>query len=353
VQDEFSGDLERPSAPPPTGVFVPVLTPFDDDGEVDRPALIQAVDFYLARGVHGLFLLDAAGQGPVMRSDQRRTVAEIVLDRAGDRTPVIVHVGTADVQTTVQIARHAAGLQAAALAVSPPYYYSDHTPYEISAHFAAVAEAVEAPILVYDHPRYAGIGMSPASIFRLARALPSIQGVILAAGSMEATLQHLRTHQAPFAVYTGVVECVAATQPYGLHGVMTALAAPFPELIMSLWEALVRRDFEAGIEVQHRLNEMAAVIDRYAMTTGRTVWRDLLRLRGLTLSRYPRWPSQELDEDSLHRLHEDLEQFGAFAIPPQATQPGFGDLAEAEMDEAMDEEEPPAATAETKAAEAN
>jgi dihydrodipicolinate synthase/N-acetylneuraminate lyase len=306
-----------PPVPPslPSGIMAPLLTPFDDDGEIDRAALAQSVDFYVRGQAHALFAFGVAGQGPAMRADQRRTAAELIMDRVSGRIPVVFNIGTADVQTTLQIARHAAELHPAALAVSPPYYYSDHTPYEVSAHFAAVAEAVDVPLLIYDNPRYAGIGMSPSATLRLSRALPSIAGIIIENPTLDAILQYLRTIPRPFAVYSGAIECLLPTAPYGLAGVVSGPCSPFPELCAALWRAVEQHQYEEAFLQQLQLNEIAAVLDRYAIITGRTVFRDVLRLRDVPVKRYPRWPSQELEPDALDRLKDELTTLGAFAAP--------------------------------------
>ncbi len=312
LRDEYVG-------PRPSGVVAPIPTPFDEDGEIDRSALAQLVDFYLRAKVHAVFALGSVGQGPAMRADQRRTAAELIIDRVSGAVPVVLHVGTADLQTTLQIARHGAALRPAALAVSPPYYYGDHTPFEVSAHFAAVAEAVDTPIYIYDNPRYAGIAMSPAATFRLAKALPSIRGIIVEHATLDTLLQYLRTLPNTFEIFAGAIECLLPTAPYGLAGVTSGACGSFPELAVALWNSAANRQYEDAFERQRQLNELAAVLERYALTTGRTVYRDVLRMRGLAIKRYPRWPSQELEEEGRNRLYEELDGLGAFAGPRAPT----------------------------------
>ena len=142
------------------GVLIPVITPFDEDGAVDEPVLRQLVDFYVGAEVQGLFALGSSGQGPAMTPPERKFAAEIILDQTAGRSPVIVHVGTADAFSTVDLAKHAAQHGAAALGVIPPYYYSDHSEFEILAHFRAVADAVPLPIFIYENPKYSGISIN-------------------------------------------------------------------------------------------------------------------------------------------------------------------------------------------------
>ena len=305
----------RDTGSQPFGIMAPIPTPFDDEGEIDRTALAQLIDFYLRAKVHSLFALGSAGQGPAMRADQRRTAAELIMDRVGGAVPVVLQVGTADIQTTLQIARHGAALRPAALAVSPPYYYGDHTPFEIAAHFAAVVEAVDTPVFIYDNPRYAGIAMSPGATARLAKALPALRGIILEQGGLESVLQFIRSLPPEFKIFSGAVECLLPAQPYGLAGVTCGASSIFPELAVALWESTTDSEYHDAFFRQHQLNELSAILDRYAITTGRTVYRDVLRLRGLQIKRYPRWPSADLEDEVRTKLSEELDALGAFALP--------------------------------------
>lgn len=310
------------------GILPPLVTPFDDEGEIDRSALAELIDLQLHAGVHGIVALGAAGQGPAMRADQRRTAAEMVADRIGGRVPLILHVGTADLQTTIQLARHAEGLRPDALALSPPYYYSDHTPFEVAAHFAGVAEAVSLPLYIYEAPRFSGLTVTPISAARIAKAIPAVVGLIAEDGSLDRVLQYLRAIPDSCTLLSGAIECLLPATPYGLAGVTSEPVSPFPELCVALWNSVVSQRYEEAFERQAQLNEIAAVMERYAATHGRGIYREVFRMRGINISRYPRWPTQELEEPLLERLREDLDSLGAFSLPAPTPEPKPLDIEE-------------------------
>jgi len=83
-----------------------------------------------------------------MTIEERKQTAAIALDQAKSRVPVVIHVGTADAGSAVQLAEDAAAHKADAVAIVPPYYYSNHTEYEIIAHYKAVHKAVPLPIYI-------------------------------------------------------------------------------------------------------------------------------------------------------------------------------------------------------------
>ena len=104
------------------GVLLPIITPFDDKVRIDEEIMRELVDFHIAAGVHGLFVLGSTGQGPAMSTEERKTTAAVALDQAKGRVPVVIHVGTADTQSTVALAEHAAANKASAVAIVPTYY---------------------------------------------------------------------------------------------------------------------------------------------------------------------------------------------------------------------------------------
>ena len=181
------------------GVLLPIITPFDEKVRVDEQMMRQLVDFHIKAGVQGLFVLGSTGQGPAMTIEERKQTAAIALDQAKSRVPVIIHVGTADAGSAVELAEHAAAHKADAVAIVPPYYYSDHTEFEIIAHYKAVHKAVPLPIYIYENPKYSGISIPPGFAVRMKEQVPALKGIKVAYG------------QGALLEYVGVARC------FGIH----------------------------------------------------------------------------------------------------------------------------------------
>ena len=167
------------------GIVMPLPTPFKEDGELDEGMACDLADFEIAAGINALFLLGSFGQGPVMRTDQRRKFAEIIVKHVRGRVPIIIHVGTADVFSTVELGLHAKSLGCDAIGVVGPYYYSDHTEYEIVEHFKEVGSSIGMPLLLYNNAPYSGYDISPAMMGRLKEQVPEIFGTKLSTNSFE------------------------------------------------------------------------------------------------------------------------------------------------------------------------
>ncbi len=218
------------------GVLIPVITPFHEDSTVDESILRQLVDFYVSASIQGLFALGSSGQGPAMSADERKATAEVIIDQAGGRTPVIIHVGTADTPTTVELAKHAAEAGADAIGVIPPYYYCDAPQSAILEHFKAVSDAAPLPIFIYENPKYCGISISPEFGVILKREVPAIRGMKVAYGA-GAMADYVKLFPDDVSVFTGNAD-IFGLAPFGVAGMINPPTSSVPELCVALYQAL-------------------------------------------------------------------------------------------------------------------
>ena len=301
----------RASAKLLQGILVPIPTVFDYDGEVDEPGMRALVQFYLDAQVHGLFPCGSFGMGPAMSVDQRKRVAELIAETVNGRIPLVVHCGTVDVFSAIDLAKHAKGLGSLAIAIVPPFYYSDHTEYEILEHYRRIAEAVDSPLFIYDNPQYSGIHMQVERVLRLKEAIPSIRGIKLNIMSVERALEYLRLLPEDIAIFSAGVSNLLTGKPKGFDGTVNPPTAHVPELCVSFWDALALDDFAKAIHYHYQLDAIAGIVMELWKTRGRIAYKEALKLRGLEIKMFPRWPSKELGPEDVARLREVHERVGA------------------------------------------
>ena len=290
------------------GVLIPLITPFDEKERVDEAMLRKLVDFYAQASVQGLFVLGSSGQGPAMAVEERKRAAEIALDQARSRLPVIIHVGTADAESTAELARHAAAKGADAVAVVPPYYYSDHTEYEIVAHYRAVAKAVPLPIFIYENPKYSGISIPPEMALRMKREIPTIRGIKVAYGA-GALLEYVRLFPPDVSVFTGNADLFGLV-PFGLAGMINPPTSFLPELCVELWRSLHERKYEQAAEAQRRVNTATRLVGAALRRYGRTALTEVFRMCGFAIKRFPKWDTQPMPDEARATLHRELKEAG-------------------------------------------
>lgn len=157
--------------------IIPILpTPFDEDGALDEANLQRLVEHLIAQRVHGLGTLALASEGYKLTEAEGRRVIRAVVEATAGRVPVVVGTSHEGTRAAIERSREAVTLGADAVMLLPPYLVKP-TPASLLAHFAAVAEAVEVPVVVQDSPQLTGVVMPPAFLIELARRAPNIRYV--------------------------------------------------------------------------------------------------------------------------------------------------------------------------------
>ena len=192
------------------GVVLPSPTVFRADGSVDEPLMRELTDWFVACGVHAFFILGSYGQGAALQPEERKKVAEIIVQQVKHRVPVVVHIGAVDPYTAIDLGKHAKAIGAEAIGHVGPYYYADRSEYEIIEHLKMVDRAVGMPMLIYNNPRYSGYNIHPQFMARLVEAVPNIFGAKLAMGSVDEAMACMKLVIAPFAAYALARKLVSA-----------------------------------------------------------------------------------------------------------------------------------------------
>lgn len=300
------------------GLVAPIPAVFDGKGEPDLPVMERLTDWYLGAGVHGFFVLGSQGQGPACRIDQRKAVAETVVRRVKGRVPVIVQVGAVEPYTSIELGLHAREIGADGIGVVGPYYYSDKNEWELIEHYRVVDQAVGLPMLLYNNPEYSGYPIPPAMMAKLRETVPNVFGAKLAMGNIDQAVQYLRVLSREFTIFIPITQML----PGMLIGVKGSIAAgtpvTVPEAGVQLIEAIWARDYERAQKIQVLLlehGERMAALRPY----GRRTTLEGLRLRGLQVKEYPRWPTRPMTAEHLKLYEENmkriLDELGALSAP--------------------------------------
>lgn len=302
------------------GMVTPIPAVFDGKGEPDLLMIEELTDWYLHAGVHGFFILGSQGQGPACRIDQRKAVAETVVRRVNKRVPTIVQVGAVEPYTSIELGLHAKEIGADAIGVVGPYYYSDRNEWELIEHYKMVDRAVGLPVLLYNNPEYSGYPILPSMMAKLRETVPNIFAAKLAMGNINQAINYLRVLSREFVIFIPITQML----PGMLIGVKGSIAAgtpvTVPEAGVQLIEAIWAKDYDRAQKIQVLLlehSERIAPLRQY----GRRVTLEGLRLRGLDIKEYPRWPTrpltmehQKLYEENMRRILDGVSTLSGGAV---------------------------------------
>ena len=217
-------------------VLSAMITPFDDDGELDLDVAAALARHLQSDGHDGLVVAGTTGEAPVLSDEERVSLFAAVIEAV--TIPVIAGTGTNDTRHSVHMTKEAAALGAAGvLAVCP--YYNRPSQAGIEGHMRAVAAASDLPVMVYDIPVRSGRKISTATLLKLAREVPNVVALKDAAGNPGETAALISSAPDGFEVYSGddaLTLPLLASGIVGTVGVATHWTADDHQLMFDLWD---------------------------------------------------------------------------------------------------------------------
>ena len=160
------------------GVFSVLPTPFAPSGDFDPESLKRVIDLFIADGVNGFTALGVTGEVARLTDEERDCVLDTVLTHTNGRVPVVAGTTAEGLRTCIDYTRRARAAGASAVMISPPRTPKLNSD-SVAKHFAAVAAAVDVPIIVQDYPPISGFAMEPALLARIAREVPAARTIKL------------------------------------------------------------------------------------------------------------------------------------------------------------------------------
>ena len=238
-------------APRLSGSLTALVTPFAEGGAVDEDALAALVEWQIAEGTRGLVPAGTTGESPTLTHEEHERVVEVVVEAANGRVPVVAGAGSNNTAEAVRLARHAARVGAdAALVVTP--YYNRPTQAGLIAHFTAVAEAADLPILIYNIPARSVVDVAPQTMAALS-ALPNVVGVKDATGDVVRVSEQRALCGEGFVQLSGEDASALGFNAHGGAGCIGVTANVAPRLCADFQEASLGGDRAAALGLQDRL----------------------------------------------------------------------------------------------------
>ena len=232
------------------GVLPALVTPFRD-GAVDEDAFVRLVERQIAGGVHGLVPVGTTGETATLSHDEHRRVVELCVKTAAGRVPVVAGCGSNATDEAIELTRHAKTVGAdAGLVVTP--YYNRPSQEGLYAHNAAINEAVQLPVLVYNVPARTSVDISNETLARLAK-LPNIVGVKDATGDLpRASFQRLMCGEG-WTMLSGNDDMALGYMAHGGHGCISVSANVAPEQVSAFYNDAMNGQWQDALYGQDRL----------------------------------------------------------------------------------------------------
>ncbi len=232
------------------GSMPALVTPFLN-GELDIDALKKLVDWQISEGSSGLVPVGTTGESPTLSHDEHDLVVEEVVKAAAGRVPVIAGAGSNNTAESIRLAQHAEKVGADAVLVVTPYY-NKPTQGGLIAHFTAVHDACNLPIVIYNIPPRSVVDMTPATMGELAE-LPRIVGVKDATADLSRVSAQRITCGKDFIQLSGEDPTAHGFNAQGGVGCISVTANVAPGPLAKMQAACAAGDYAKALEIQDRL----------------------------------------------------------------------------------------------------
>lgn len=281
------------------GVIPASITQFDINENLDLDATKDFTEFLLGHDIHGLYLTGSTGEGFLMRSEERMQVVDKVMEVAGDKVPVVVHVGNIGTKRTIALAKHAKEAGATAISSVPPFYWQFDSK-QIFNYYKDIAEAVDIPMIIYNVPL---AGMIPVSLIKELGQIENIKGV---------KYTNTDIYQIPiikeelgedFMIYGGADELASSNILVGVDGIVGSFYNLFPGLFVDIYKAIN----EDRVKDAYKLQEKAVRMINYVVSSNNMVAgiKAILREAGINAG-YARKPFLNFYDDDQRKIAQGL-----------------------------------------------
>lgn len=233
------------------GCGTALVTPFARDGSVDERALRSLVEWQITEGVHFLVPCGSTGEAATMTPEEQQRVIAVVAETAGGRVPIVAGAASNDTKRAIALSKAAQAAGATHLLHTSPMY--NKPPQRgILAHYRAIADAVDLPVVVYNVPSRTGSNVEAKTTLALA-ATRGIVAVKEASGILSQITDILRDRPPEFSVLSGDDEMTLPIMAAGGDGIISVVSNATPRLMSELCECMRNGDLAGARERHFRL----------------------------------------------------------------------------------------------------
>ena len=236
-----------------TGSGVALITPFDENGEVNYSRLREILEFHVINHTDAIIVTGTTGEGSTLNDEEKISVIEFTVNIINNRIPVIAGTGSNDTRHAVEFSKRVERLGVDGLLVVTPYYNkgNENGIYE---HYKAIAEGVKIPIIMYNVPSRTGVNLSIQLLKRLAQ-IENITALKEASGNISYVAEIAR--EVPeLDIYSGNDDMVVPVLSLGGKGVISVSANIIPDISHDMTVSFLKGDVKKARELQLKYNDL-------------------------------------------------------------------------------------------------
>ncbi len=237
------------------GTGVALVTPFNIEDKVDFKALEKLIEFQILNGVNYLVVQGTTGESVTLSDEEKVAVLEFVIEINSGRLPIVLGIGGNHTQSVInQIKKFSSFKIDGILSVSP--YYNKPSQEGIFAHYKAISESTNLPIILYNVPGRTSSNISVSNTLKLAKECSNIVAIKEASGNLEQIMEIILHKPEGFLVISGDDALTLPHLSIGGDGVISVVANAFPKRFSSMVNAVISGDMKLANEKHYELFEI-------------------------------------------------------------------------------------------------
>ena len=243
------------------GIFPPIATPFNENGDIYNAKVEHNVDKWNHTGLTGYVVCGSTGESVHLTVEEKLQMFELVAKFAAPGKLLLAGTGVESVRETVMLTNRAAEMGYVGVMVRTPHYYKNLINRgDVQAlYFRSVADQAKIPLMIYNWPQATGVDIPADTVVALSEH-PNIIAIKESSGNLEKVMQMIRDVKPGFQVLVGSAPTLAPSFAVGAVGAVLAYANAAPYSTVAIWEAHRQRETEAAMDWQRRIGKAAALV---------------------------------------------------------------------------------------------
>ena len=287
------------------GAGVAIVTPMYEDGSVNYDKLGELIEFQIANSTDAIIICGTTGESSTMSHGEHLKTIKYAIDKVAKRIPVIAGTGSNCTETAIYLSTEAEKYGADALLVVTPYY-NKATQKGLIAHYTAIAESVNLPIIMYNVPSRTGCNIQPETAAYLAKNVKNIAGIKEASGNISQIAKLMQLAEGQIELYSGNDDQVVPIMALGGLGVISVLSNVAPQQTHDMVAKFLEGDVAGSREIQLKA---LPLIDALFCEVNPIPVKAAMNMMGWEAGPL-RMPLTEMEPQNQERLRKAMIDFG-------------------------------------------
>ena len=241
------------------GTGTAIITPFDEDLNVDYKDLKKLVKFQVDNKVNFLVVLGTTGESAVIDEDERKKIIETVVTEVNGKIPVVVGTGTNDTRKVVKLNKMAEDLNADGVLIVNPYY-NKGTQSSLVEHYKYISEKTPLPIIVYNVPSRTAMNMLPDTLLKIHQSCSNVVAIKEACADISQIAKLISMKPDTLTILSGNDDQTLPIMALGGKGVISVFSNPFPLQMWEITNAMLNKDLEFARKLHNKYLKMMNIL---------------------------------------------------------------------------------------------